>query len=71
LLAERGVEVETHLWRKQVHAFPVLGKALPESEMALQLASDFARNAVGELNREMTVDPDSHEEDLVGQIDVA
>lgn len=71
LLAERGVEVETHLWRKQVHAFPVLGKALPESEMALQLASDFARQAVGELDHEPAVDPDSHEEQLIGRTDPA
>ena len=68
LLAERGVEVETHLWRKQVHAFPVLAKALPESEMALQLAADFARRAVGELDREPLVDPDSHEEVIVGEL---
>lgn len=68
LLADRGVEVETHLWRKQVHAFPVLADVLPESEMALQLAADFARRAVGELDREPTVDPDSHEETMVGEI---
>lgn len=68
LLAERGVEVETHLWRKQVHAFPVLAKALPESEMALQLAADFARRAVGELDREPVVDPDAHEEVMVGEL---
>lgn len=68
LLAERGVEVETHIWRKQIHAFPVLGKALPESEMALELASDFARRAVGELDRAPIVDPHSHEEPLVGEI---
>ncbi|MEH3033927.1 MAG: alpha/beta hydrolase [Aeromicrobium erythreum] len=49
LLAERGVEVETHLWRGQVHAFPVLADALPESKQALKLAADFARRAVGEL----------------------
>lgn len=48
-LAERGVEVETHLWRGQVHAFPVLADALPESKQAIQLAAAFARRAVGEL----------------------
>ncbi|MET0931483.1 MAG: alpha/beta hydrolase [Aeromicrobium sp.] len=68
LLSERGVEVETHIWRKQVHAFPVLADVLPESDMALQLAADFARRAVGELDREQTVDPHSHEEPLVGEI---
>jgi triacylglycerol lipase len=68
LLSERDVEVETHLWRKQVHAFPVLADILPESDMALQLAADFARRAVGELDREPVVDPHSHEEPLVGDI---
>lgn len=68
LLAERGVEVETHLWRKQVHAFPVLVDVLPESEMAIQLAADFARRAVGELDRAPIEDPDSHEEVLTGEI---
>jgi monoterpene epsilon-lactone hydrolase len=68
LLAERGVEVETHLWRKQVHAFPVLGDALPEGEMALQLAADFARAAVGELDRPKLRDPDAHEESMVADV---
>lgn len=68
LLAERGVEVETHLWRKLVHAFPVLADVLPESEMALQLAADFARRAVGELDRAPIEDPHSHEESIVGEL---
>ncbi|MFC5676532.1 alpha/beta hydrolase [Aeromicrobium endophyticum] len=68
LLAGRGVEVETHLWRKQVHAFPVLADVLPESEMALQLAADFARRAVGELDRPTTVDPDTHQEPIAGLV---
>jgi triacylglycerol lipase len=68
LLTERGVEVETHLWRKQVHAFPVLADVLPESDMALQLAADFARRAVGELNREPVEDSKSHEEAIVGEL---
>jgi triacylglycerol lipase len=66
-LSAHGVEVETHLWRKAVHAFPVLGKALPESELALQLAADFARRAVGELDRPPVVDEDAHTEQLVGE----
>ena len=67
-LADRGVEVETHLWRGQVHAFPVLADAIPESRQALQLAADFARRAVGELEREPEVDADAQEEPLVGEI---
>lgn len=68
LLSERGVEVETHLWRKQVHAFPVLADVLPESDMALDLAAEFARRAVGELVTDPTVDPDAHEETIVGEM---
>lgn len=68
LLSERGVEVETHIWRKQVHAFPVLADVLPESDMALQLAADFARRAVGELDREPVEDPDSHEAVMTGEL---
>ncbi|MGI9085765.1 MAG: alpha/beta hydrolase [Aeromicrobium sp.] len=67
-LAERGVDVETHLWRGQIHAFPVLADAIPESRQALKLAADFARVAVGELERKPAVDPDSHEEPIVGEI---
>jgi triacylglycerol lipase len=67
-LSERGVDVETHLWRGQVHAFPVMVDAIPESRQALKLAADFARRAVGELDTEPAVDPDSHEEPLVGEM---
>lgn len=69
-LAARGVEVETHLWRKQVHAFPVLAKVLPESELALQLAADFARRVIGEPVREPAVDPEAHAEPMVGEVPV-
>jgi len=68
LLVDRGVEVETHLWRKQVHAFPVLADALPESDMALQLAADFARRAVGELDHPPVTDPHAHDEVIVGEL---
>ena len=67
-LADRGVDVETHLWRGQVHAFPVMADVIPESRQALKLAADFARRAVGELEREPEVDPDSHEEPIIGEM---
>jgi len=67
-LSARGVEVETHLWRKQVHAFPVLVDLVPESEMAIQLAADFARRSVGELDRAPIEDPASHEEVITGEL---
>ncbi|MGA8987257.1 alpha/beta hydrolase fold domain-containing protein [Aeromicrobium sp.] len=68
LLSARGVEVETHLWRKQVHAFPVFADALPEGEMALRLAADFARRAIGEPVRIPTEDPGAHEETMSGEL---
>ncbi len=67
-LTARGVEVETHLWRGQIHAFPVLAKALPESDLALQLAADFARRAVGELGGAPTVDRDAHVKVISGEV---
>lgn len=74
LLHERGVEVETHLWRGQVHAFPVLADTVPEARQALRLAADFARRAVGEAPvRTRTADPrqhddPQHEEPIVGEV---
>ncbi|WP_375001580.1 alpha/beta hydrolase [Aeromicrobium sp. CTD01-1L150] len=68
LLSERGVEVETHLWRGQVHAFPVLVDALPESRQALKLAADFARRAVGESELHRDAGGPRHEEPIVGEI---
>jgi len=68
LLAERGVTVETHLWRGQVHAFPVLAETLPESRAALQLAAEFALTAVGEQDTPRTTDPDAHVERIDGEI---
>lgn len=67
-LTARGVEVETHLWRGQIHAFPVLAKVLPESDLALQLAADFARRAVGELDSVPTVDRDAHVKVISGEV---
>lgn len=67
-LTARGVEVETHLWRGQVHAFPVLSKVLPEGDLALQLAADFARRAVGELDRAPAVDSDAHVKVISGEV---
>ena len=58
LLAARNVVVETHVWRKQVHAFPVLADILPESRHALKLAAEFARIAVGELERAVDTEPE-------------
>lgn len=67
-LADRGVEVEIHLWRGLVHAFPVIADALPESRQALQLAAEFARRAVGEASAEPSHDRYSHAEPVVGEL---
>ncbi len=68
LLSERGVEVETHLWRGQVHAFPVMADALPEAREALQLAANFARRAVGEPEIRRDVGGATRDEPMVGEI---
>ncbi|MGN5237368.1 alpha/beta hydrolase [Rhodococcus sp. SJ-3] len=45
-LAEAGNTVETHLWREQIHAWPVLARALPEAMELIGLSTRFARHAV-------------------------
>lgn len=67
-MADRGIEVEIHLWRGLVHAFPVIADALPESRQALQLAAEFARRAVGEPPARAAYDPYSHSEPVVGEL---
>lgn len=67
-LSSHGVEVETHLWRGQVHAFPVLGSALPESELAVRLAAAFARRVIGEPMVDRVLDPSAHAEVLSGEV---
>ncbi|WP_280461473.1 alpha/beta hydrolase [Nocardia carnea] len=46
LLAGAGRIVETHIWRGQVHAFPVLDALLPERREAMRLTGDFLRSKV-------------------------
>ncbi len=41
-LEDAGRIVETHVWRGQVHAFPVLAGVLPEGRETLRSAVDFA-----------------------------
>lgn len=56
VLTDKGIEVETHIWRRGIHAFPVIADLLPEGREALRLASAFARIAVGELDRPTAAD---------------
>lgn len=68
LLSQNGVEVETHLWKHQVHAFPVMADVFPEAREALQLAADFARRAIGEVVPEREPEATLESETLVGEI---
>lgn len=45
-LYEAGRPVETHLWRRQVHAFPVLDSLLAESREAITLTGEFLRRVL-------------------------
>lgn len=45
-LSRAGRVVETHLWREQLHAWPVLARALPEAMALIAMSIDFARRAV-------------------------
>lgn len=47
-LSGRGVPVEFHVFRRQLHAFPVLADLMPESRKAIDLAADFARRHLPE-----------------------
>jgi acetyl esterase/lipase len=42
-----GVPCDLHLWRHQVHAFPVFAGTLPESRRALRTAGQFIRTVTG------------------------
>lgn len=42
-LDDAGIEVETHIWAGQVHAFPVIGDVLPESRQAIADTVAFLR----------------------------
>lgn len=48
LLHDKGVEVDLHLWRGQVHAFPILADVLDDAGLAVRIAADFALRHVGE-----------------------
>lgn len=68
LLSDKGVDVETHLWRGQIHAFTSFVDLLPEADVALQLASSFARRAVGEAELAAPTDDSAETDELVGEL---
>lgn len=43
-----GVPCDLHLWRHQVHAFPVFADALPESRRALRSVGQFVQEVTGQ-----------------------
>ncbi|OZD58291.1 lipase [Rhodococcus sp. 06-1059B-a] len=47
-LAAAGSTVETHVWKGQVHAFPVMAGALPEARVLLDLAVAFAARVLAD-----------------------
>ncbi|MEU4414790.1 alpha/beta hydrolase [Nocardia salmonicida] len=48
MLAAGGRTVETHVWHRQVHAFPVLDGLLPESREVMRLTVDFLCRSMAE-----------------------
>ncbi len=44
-LDDAGIDVQTHIWAGQVHAFPVIGDVLPESRQAIADTVAFLRRA--------------------------
>ncbi|WP_293785784.1 alpha/beta hydrolase [uncultured Aeromicrobium sp.] len=68
LLTDKGVDVETHLWRGQLHAFVSLVDIVPDAELALTLAAQFARRCVGEEPEQPVVDAAAESEDLTGHL---
>lgn len=47
LLTEKGIDVDLHLWRGLVHAFPVFVDVLPEALEEVEIAAAFARRVTG------------------------
>lgn len=68
LLEDRGVEVDVHLWRGQVHAFPLLAGRLPDADLAIELAAEFALRHVGESPAVEVEDASARTEPLDGEL---
>lgn len=68
LLDDKGVEVDVHLWRGQLHAFPIMADLLGDAALAVQIAADFALEHVGEAPAVEVEDPDATTEMLSGEL---
>ena len=49
--AQDSTVLQTHIWRHQVHAFPVLDAVLPESAHAIAITNDFLRASLRQRQR--------------------
>ncbi|MET1133549.1 MAG: alpha/beta hydrolase fold domain-containing protein [Aeromicrobium sp.] len=68
LLDDKGVEVDVHLWRGQVHAFPIMAGHLPDADLAIELAAEFALKHIGEPPAVEVEDVDAKPETLEGEM---
>jgi acetyl esterase/lipase len=50
-LLESGVPCDLHIWQGQMHAFPIAGKATPESMRAIREMGRFVRDVTGDNSR--------------------
>lgn len=48
---EAGVNCDLHVWRHQVHAFPIFADSLPESRRAIAEAGNFVRSVTESAGR--------------------
>lgn len=68
LLDDKGVEVDVHLWRGQVHAFPIMAGHLPDADLAIELAAEFALRHIGEPPAVEVDDAGAHPDLLEGEL---
>lgn len=68
LLDDKGVEVDVHLWRGQVHAFPLLAGRLPDADLAVEIAAEFALRHIGEPPAVEVTDTAARPEPLEGEL---
>lgn len=68
LLDDKGVEVDVHLWRGQVHAFPLLAGRIPDADLAIELAAEFALRHIGEPPAVEIDDTSARPEELGGEL---
>jgi triacylglycerol lipase len=50
-LIKAGQAVETHIWSGQIHAFPVIGKALREGKAIVDLTIKFLERTMASQNQ--------------------